>query len=175
MVRPTLFDELAIAAPINLHGHILAQSVIDDSIPPSSYASCCSDLENRFDAKKCRMAVADEVAPFAPRVYVEGEPCPINMHCAPFEFYLLGDLKNKFHGFACDDLGLQPSVGKQNTSLEVPMSDSIMLNNDIAMIRPGHSIFAKAFSKRDLKVDLPLILKFVIEHGASNRARDGAT
>jgi hypothetical protein len=34
-------------------------------------------------------------------------------------------------------------------------------------------IFAEAFSKKELRVDLPLRLQFVVEHGTSNRARDG--
>jgi hypothetical protein len=45
--------------------------------------------------------------------------------------------------------------------------------SDVAMIRPGHVIFANAFSKTSLTVDLPLCLKFVIEHGVSNCTRDG--
>jgi hypothetical protein len=116
--RPTLFDELAITAPTNLHQNILAQSVIDNPIPPTSpYESHHSNLDHRFAREKCAVAAADEVAPFAPRVYVEGKPCLTNLCCAPFEFYLLGDLKNKFHGFTCDNLGLQPSVSKAITAV----------------------------------------------------------
>jgi hypothetical protein len=56
--------------------------------------------------------------------------------------------------------------------------------DDIAILRPGHVIFSKSFSKghvifsesfskESLHVNLPLCVKFVIEQGSSNRARDG--
>jgi hypothetical protein len=174
VVCPTLFDELATTALTNLDRHTFAQPMIDAPVVPApTYESYYSDIDNRFDPKRCRMATPNEVAPFAPRVYVEGELYETNLYCAPLEFYLLRDLKNRNHGFKCDDLGLQPSIGKLSASLDIPMSVSLV-TNDVAMLRPGHVIFAQAFSKRSLLVDLPLCLKFVIEHGTSNRARDGA-
>jgi hypothetical protein len=171
--HPTLLDVLATAAPNNLDQHRFAQSMtIDSPIPPPPYESYYSDMEKRFDPKQCRMATTNEIAPFAPRVYVEGDLFETNLYCAPLEFYLLRDLKNRNHGFKCDDLGLQPSVSKCSASLDIPMVVSL-INDDTAIIRPGHAIFVKAFAATRLHVDLPLCLKFVIKHGTSNRARDG--
>jgi hypothetical protein len=96
---PTALDVLATVAPTNLDLHNFGQSAIGDPPPTSSasYESCYSEMEKRFDPKLCRLATANEVAPFAPRVYVEGEPHGANMCCAPCEFYLLRDLKNRMH------------------------------------------------------------------------------
>jgi hypothetical protein len=169
----TVLDELGTIAPTNLDQQMFAQAVINETIPPVPCDSHHSDLDERFDPKQCRIAAANEVAPFAPRVHVEGELCETNVHCAPLECHLFRDLKSRCHGFKCDDLGLKPSIGKLRASLDVPMAVSLV-TDDVAVLRPGHVIFSKAFSKRSLLVDLPLCLKFVIEHGTANRNRDGA-
>jgi hypothetical protein len=133
---PTVLDVLVTAAPTNLDLQNFAQSATGDSPPTSSasYESHCSEMEKRFDRKLCRLATANEVAPLAPRVCVESEPCGTNMHCDPSEFCLLRGLKKLTHGFKCDNLGLEPSVGKASPSVEIPMSVSAA-TNDVAMIR----------------------------------------
>jgi hypothetical protein len=82
-------------------------------------------------------------------------------------------LKNHNHCFKCNDLGIQPSVSKRSVSLDIPMAVSY-ITDDVTMIRPGRPIFAEAFLNGTLQLDLPLLLKFVIQHGASNRVCDGS-
>jgi hypothetical protein len=98
-------------------------------------------------------------------VHVEGDDYETNMCCAPLEFHLFRDLKNQNHGFKCDDFGLQPSIAERCASPDLPMVVSFT-TNDASAIRPGNTIFAKAFSMTQLHVDLPLCLKFVLEHGS---------
>ena len=175
--HPTLLDELLATAPtilVDEHASLQSTNNNQQTITPTppTYGSFYLEIEKRFNPDACRIATSNEVAPFAPRVYVEGDLFETNLYCAPLEFYLLRDLKHRNHGFKCDDLGLQPSLGKTSASLDVPMSVSF-ISDDVAMTRPGHAIFASAFSRNKLHIDLPLCLKFVLEHGSSNRARDG--
>ena len=46
-------------------------------------------------------------------------------------------------------------------------------SDDVAMIRPGHALFASAFLRTKLHIDLPLCLKFVLEQWSSNHACNG--
>ena len=172
VLRPTLLDELATKAPTNIGQYPLANTALANPTVAFGCNSYYDDLETRFDPAHCRIASPDELAPFAPRVYVEGDPHGTNLYCGPMEVYLLRDLKHLSHGFKCDNQGLLPSIGKPCASLEVPMVTSYV-TDDAAIIRPGHVIFSKSFSKEKLNVNLPLCIKFVIEHGTSNRARDG--
>jgi hypothetical protein len=100
-------------------------------------------------------------------------PSTVTLATAPRAFYLLQDLKNKYHGFKCDNLGLKPTVSKQNASLDIPMAVSYV-TEVVTTIRPSHPIFSKAFSKQALQVNLPVCLEFVLRHGTSNQARDGS-
>jgi hypothetical protein len=170
---PSLLNEVSDASPTLLDDHsFLSPVLVNTPVPAREYESYYSEIDSRFDPKLCRMATFVEVAAVSPRVYVEGEFHETNLYCAPFEFYLLRDLKNKYHGFKCDDLGLKPTVGKRNASLDIPMAVSYV-TDDVAIIRPGHPIFSNAFSKQALQVNLPVCLEFVLRHGTSNRARDG--
>jgi hypothetical protein len=172
VLRPAVLDELATEAPTNFDGQTLAMTSVKDPTLARTHDSHCQDLDKRFDPVHCRIATANEVAPFASRVHVEGDPHGTNLCCGPMEMRLLRDLKHLHHGFKCDDQGLLPSIGKCSASLEVPMAIS-HATDDIAVLQPGHVIFSKSFSKESLHVNLPLCVKFVIEHGSSNRARDG--
>jgi hypothetical protein len=172
VLRPTVLDELATEAPTNFDGQTLAMTFVKDPTLARTHDSYYQDLDKRFDPVHCRIATANEVAPLAPRVYVEGDPHGTNLHCGPTEMCLLRDLKHLHHSFKCDDQGLLPSIGKCSASLEVPMAISYA-TDDIAILRPGHSVFSKSFLKESLHVILPLCVKFVIEHGSSNQARDG--
>jgi hypothetical protein len=49
----------------------------------------------------------------------------------------------------------------------------LFTTNDVAIIQPGNTIFAEAFSKKKHHVNLPLCLKKIIQHGTSNRTCDG--
>jgi hypothetical protein len=53
------------------------------------YHDFYSDFDKRFDGKNVCLATAEEVAPFAPRVYVEGSKFEMSLYCAPVEYYLL--------------------------------------------------------------------------------------
>ena len=132
-------DELLATTPtIRIEQQTYTKSAIDRSF--------YLEIEKRFDPKVCcRIATTNEVAPFAPRVYAELVLCPTRI-------YLLQDLKHCNHGFKCDELGLQLSVGKVSASLDIPMAVSFM-SNDVAMIRPGQVIFASALSRTNLHVD----------------------
>jgi hypothetical protein len=136
------------------------------------YDDFYSDFDKRFDGKNVRIATTDEVAPFAPRVYVEGLKFESSLYCAPVEYYLLRDLKNLNHGFKCDKLGLMPSIEKLYPTFEIPMACSYA-TDDVTVIRPGHPVFTAAFTEEKLLINLPLLLRFVIKYGISNRARDG--
>jgi hypothetical protein len=170
---PTLLDEVSITPPNILDGLTSVYLNISNKfLLLPSYASYYSDVADRFDSPNCQVATSSEVAPFAPPVYVEGDLFETNLLCAPFELYLFRDLKNHNHGFKCDDLGLQPSVLKRSVSLDIPMAVSY-ITNDVTILRPGNLIFAEAFSKKELCVDLPLCLQFIVEHGTSNPAHGG--
>ncbi len=124
VVCTTLLDEVTTTAPTNLNGQTFVKPVMGDQVATTPFESWYSNFDDRFDSKKCRIATPNEVAPLAPRVYVEGDLFETNLYCAPLEFYLLRDLKNRNHGFKCDDLGLQPSVAKRCASLDIPMAVS---------------------------------------------------
>ena len=100
VLGPRLLDELATKAPTNFDGLALAKVSAVTPVLERTHDSYCNDLDTRFDPIKCRLATADEVAPFAPRVCVEGDPHGTNLHCGPMELYLLRDLKSEFHGFS---------------------------------------------------------------------------
>ena len=170
VTHPTVIDVLA-TSPVMLPQltHAMPAATKDSDSAPS-FESCCSDMDIRF--KECRLASSNEVAPFAPRVFIEGDDYETNLCCAPSEFCLCRDLKNRHHGFICDDFGHQPSLSKSRASLDLPMAVSFA-SNDVSVVRPGHTIFTQAFFPTQLHVDLSLCLKFVIEHGGSNRGRDG--
>ena len=153
VLRPTLLDELATEAPANFDRYNLATTRASNPTLARGCDSYYDDLESRFDPAHCRIATADELAPFAPRVYVEGDPHGTNLYCGPMEVYLLRDLKHLNHGFKCDNQGLLPSIGKLCASLEVPMATSYVTDN-VAIIRPGHVIFSKSFSKKKLNVNI---------------------
>lgn len=130
------------------------QAPTKDPILATPYNSHCSNLDKRFDPEQCQIAAANEVAPFPPKVYVEGDPHGTNMRCRPIEFCLLRDLDIHNHGFKCDNLGLQPSAGKLFPSLNLPML-VLCVTDDVAILRPGHVIFAQSFLKGSLHVNLP--------------------
>jgi hypothetical protein len=99
VLRPAVLDELATEAPTNFDGQTLAMTRVKDPTLARTHDSCCQDLDKRFDPVCCRIAMANEVAPFAPRVHVEGDPHSTNLHCGPMEMHLLRDLKHLHHGF----------------------------------------------------------------------------
>jgi hypothetical protein len=155
---PTVLDELDTTAPTNLDQQMFAQTAINEAIPPVPCDSCYSDLDERFDPKQCRIAAANEVDQFALRDCVEGELHETNVCCAPLECCMFRDLKNRHHGFKCDHLGPQPSIGKPRASLHVPMTVSLV-TDDVAMLRPGHVIFFQSI----FKTESPCRFAFVLE------------
>ena len=119
--HPNLLNELLATTPtILIDQQAYAKSAIEQTIPnpPPTDGSFYLEIEKQFDPKVCCIATTNQVAPFAPIVYVEGNLFKTNLYCcAPLEFYLLQDLKHLNHGFKCDQLGLQPAVGQVSASL----------------------------------------------------------
>ena len=143
-----------------------------DKLPKATHNSFYSDFDSRFNSSSVRLATLAEIIPFAPRVYVLGDQYDSTFYCAPMEFYLMKNLKNRFHGFKCDDLGHQPSITKECATMEIPIGISIIAD-ELCVLRHGHSLFQDAF--KSLSVDLSLVLRFVFKLGVSNLARDGVT
>lgn len=167
VVAPTPFDFTLVAVTPTLL--TTSPGILTPSL---SYDEYYSNFDVCFNTEKVCLATSEEVAPFAPRVYTEGPMFETSLYCAPVEFYLLSDLKNLMNGFKCDSLGLVPSVTKQQPTLEIPMACSF-ITDEFSVIRPGHPVFTKAFAEGKLVINLAICLRFVIEHGTSNRARDG--
>jgi hypothetical protein len=97
VIRPTGLDELAAEAATTFDGQTLAMTSVNDPTLARTHDSCYEDLDKRFDPVHCGIATANEVAPFALRVHVEGDPRGTNLCCGPMEKCLLRDLKHLFH------------------------------------------------------------------------------
>ena len=69
VLRPTLLDELATKAPTNFDGYNLANTHANNPTLARGCDSYYDELDRRFDPAHCRIATADELAPFAPRVF----------------------------------------------------------------------------------------------------------
>jgi hypothetical protein len=140
---PSLLNEVSDAFPTLLDDQSFLSPVLANTqVPAREHESYYSEIDSRFDPKLCRMATFVEFAAMSPQVYVEGEFHVTNLYCAPFEFYLFRDLKNKYHSFKCDNLGLKPTVGKRYASPDIPMAVSYV-TGDVAMIRPSHPMFPR--------------------------------
>ena len=132
------------------------------------YNSFYSSFQKRFQGM--RLANVNEVSVSAARVYVNGNRYQSSLYCAPVEYYLIDNLRNLEHGFLCDEQGLMPSISRNQVCLEVPISVSYM-STEMSVIRADHPIFLDSF--KELKVDLSLLVRFVLRHGDTNIARDG--
>jgi hypothetical protein len=174
VIAPTVIDVSVVVSPSLANTNLSVQVASSKALPslPPDEDDFFLDTDARFNPKNVRLATPEEVISFAPRVYVEGAKFETSLYCAPIEFYLLRNLRNLFHGFTCDSLGLVKSITKQHPTLEIPMACSY-ITDDFSVIRSGHPIFGKAFAKDELVVNLALCLRFVVEHGTSNKTRDG--
>jgi hypothetical protein len=142
VLRPALLDELATKAPTILEGQNPGKVLANNPILARNQDSSYQDVDKRFDPAHCQIATSDEVAPFASRVCVKGDPHGTNLHCEPIDLCLLRDLNHCNLKHRNNDQGLLPSIGKICASLEVPMVISYV-TDDVAILRPGHVFFSK--------------------------------
>jgi hypothetical protein len=103
-------------------------------------------------------------------VLVEELQHEYTMFCGSAEFYVMDRLWDCPHtfenGYACPSPKTNPYI---STSFLVGWD---AFTPDVCIVQPGGSEFDAYFA--DTKIDVPGLLKFVLEEGACNETRDGS-
>ena len=182
---PSLKDQLAVAkaaatvaatakATASVVTELTDESSLDltPTVNPLRPDSDLGDLSELFDPTRCRIATDAEVMGYNSRVVVLDEESQheYTMFCGSAELYVMDRLRDRPHSFengtACPSPQTNPYV---STSFPVGRD---AFTPDVCVVRPGGSVFDAYFA--DAQIDVPGLLKFVLEEGACNETRDGS-
>ena len=139
-----------------------------DLVPPMDEDEL-GDLEVRFKPENCRPATNEEVKAHLPRLLVNVDGTQNTVYHQAADFYLADKLGERNHSFECRT----PLPSVQSTSmptLNVPL-DIDYYNKDLSVVRAGGGVFERFLG--ELRIDLPRILRLIVQHGECNGKRDG--
>jgi hypothetical protein len=182
---PSQKDQLAvakaattIATTTKANASVVAESTCEFSLDLTPTANplrpdCdLGDLSVCFDPNCCRIATDSEVMGHNSRVVVLDEELQheYTMFCGGAKFYVMDRLRDHPHtfenGYVCPIPQTNPYV---STSFPVGRDT---FTPDICIVRPGGSTFDAYFA--DAKIDVPGLIKFVLEEAVCNETRDGS-
>ena len=180
---PTLADQLArahVAATTNEqteptterdNAWQLTNNNATKSLNPHRPDKELGDLDWRFSEDTGRFATDEEVRRLNSRLVIEDPPNGAKhvLHGGFSELYLADRLRDLDHSFEnATDLPDVRTNPLRTTHYPQGRDD---FTDDLSVVRSNGDIYQNYFSK--VKVSVPLLIKFVLEHGDSNVARDG--
>jgi hypothetical protein len=146
------------------------QSETCPSLLPYKDNSLLGDLTIRFDPKYCQIPNDAKVAEYRARLVIAADSSVEHVvHEGQAEFYLVDKLSERIHSFKC----ITDLSNAQSTPL-VTMNYPQRVNfysNDLSVVRADGPDFEKLFGR--LHIDLPRVIRFILEHGKCNGKRDG--
>jgi hypothetical protein len=131
--------------------------------------SLLGDLTIRFDPKYCQIPNDAKVAEYRARLVIATDSSVEHVvHEGQAEFYLADKLSERVHSFECiTDLSNAHSTPL--VTMNYPQHVDFY-SNDLSVVRAGGPDFEKLFGR--LRIDLPRVVRFILEHGECNGKRD---
>jgi hypothetical protein len=140
------------------------------SLLPYKDDSLLGDLTTRFDPKCCQIPNEARVAEYRARLVIAIESSVEHVvHEGQVEFYLVDKLSKRVHSYECvTDLSNAQSTPL--VTMNYPQHVDFH-SNDLSVVRASGPDFEKHFGR--LRIDLPRVIKFILEHGECNGKHDG--
>ena len=127
-------------------------------------------LAERFDISRCRFPSEEEIRQLCSWVVVLTEDMEHIMHCAPLEFYLMDNLRERDHSFENKTPLSDPQTGSR---LQVNYPQTMDYFSEVlSVVRGGNDLYGKHFGS--IWVCLPMLFRFVLQFGECNGKRDGS-
>lgn len=141
------------------------------SLNPKRPDKDLGDLNVRFSENSGRFATDEEVRQLNSRLVIED---PDNgeehvMFGGTAELYLADNLRNLYHSFENNSPLPDPRTHPLTSKYYPQGRDHF--SNILSVVRHGGKTFDDFFG--DAKISMPLLIKFVLEHGETNDTRDG--